>query len=441
MLRIKIDYPFDTYTMFKEAIAGILGPGGSYDLDVNQTGTKVTVQDLSGGGSNNLTIIGTGLTVFFQSGYYLGGGHVSGFGYHYEGNAHVAQADISGLNLDATALEGLIDGATSVVQLQDELFDNRPQKIIGSPFGDYIQGGHKADKIYGHGGGDYIFASQGNDIVHGNAGLDTLNFIRLPNSLGGVTLDLSAHTASFGTFHQMIYGFEYIFLTSHADKVTGTSRAESIVGGADNDIISSMGGKDTIFGGDGKDVIHGGLGKDSINGGAKNDKLFGGSNADAIHGGGGNDTINGGSAADQLHGEAGRDRIFGDTGRDHIYGQAGNDVLKGGGGPDDVYGGPGEDVIRDGFGNDYYSGGGSADTFHFHNSKSYMGKDEISDFTNIDSVIIHDETVGGVRLDISDADAHTIDYGEASNVIVFDNVDVNHLSITQDGADVLVVLV
>lgn len=342
MLRIQIKYTFDGYTMFKDVIAGILA--GSYDLDVNNAGTKVTVLDLSGGSNTNLTIVGTGLTLI--SNLSLAGGHVTGFGYH-DANTYGPQADISGVNLGALALQGLIDAATSVTQLQDALFDNRPQVISGGPYPNYIQGGHADDKIYGNGGDDYIFASEGNDVVYGGGGIgiDTLDFSRVAD-LGGVNMDLKAHTASIGKFHQTISGFEIFVLTDNGDSVAGDKSDDSLSDGTGNDVISGRGGDDTLVGNAGNDVIHGDSGNDSIQGDLdSNSNLHG---KDRIFGGAGNDTIEGNSGLDVIHG--GRDNDF-------ILGNNGNDVIDGNSGADGVYGGFGHDAIFGGAGKDYLDGG------------------------------------------------------------------------------------
>ena len=352
MLRINIEIPlYLNFDMFKHVIASILDEkpavyADGYELSVNQTGTEATVMDVNGAFFNNLTIIGTGLTLADNS-YSLAGGHVTGFGYH-DPNTDTGQADISGFNLGATALQGLIDGATSVAQLQDELFDNRPQNIIGSPFADHIMGGHKSDIIRGHGGDDLIFGSEGSDTIYGGYGHDTLDFSRLTDPVG-VNIDLSAHTAAFGvviqagnlggstvdagpqagngTDQQVIHGCQDVNGTAHADTINGDSVDNELYGGTGDDKISGGGGKDFIDGGGGNDVLYG-------NG--ANDTIIGNDGNDVIHGGAGDDSILGDLDNHlELHG---KDMIFGDAGNDTIVGNSGPDVISGGDDNDDYRG-------------------------------------------------------------------------------------------------------
>jgi hypothetical protein len=69
-----------------------------------------------------------------------------------------------------------------------------------------------------------------------------------------------------------------------------TIQAESIVGGAGNDVIISLAGNDRVEGGAGNDNLYGGEGNDRLWGGAGNDKLWGGGGTDTLNGGAGNDT-------------------------------------------------------------------------------------------------------------------------------------------------------
>lgn len=61
----------------------------------------------------------------------------------------------------------------------------------------------------------------------------------------------------------------------------------------------------TLSGGEGNDILWGLAGVDSLSGGS--DSLLGGADDDVIRGGGGNDTLNGGTGNDQLVGGTGAD--------------------------------------------------------------------------------------------------------------------------------------
>jgi len=73
--------------------------------------------------------------------------------------------------------------------------------------------------------------------------------------------------------------------------------ADSVSGGAGNDVISGGYGDDTLLGGDGNDTITGGLGANKLYGGDGNDVITGGTGADTIFGGAGADTIAVGSGS------------------------------------------------------------------------------------------------------------------------------------------------
>src|SRR5262249_54284071 len=90
-----------------------------------------------------------------------------------------------------------------------------------------------------------------------------------------------------------------------AHVMVGAANANTLNGGADDDIIYGLGGNDTINGGTGNDIIFGGGGADNLNGNARDDGFIYviGDGGDSINGGVGNDTL-------------------------RIFGSAANDTLK-----------------------------------------------------------------------------------------------------------------
>ncbi|MBM7062096.1 heme peroxidase [Pseudomonas sp. UL073] len=163
--------------------------------------------------------------------------------------------------------------------------------------------------------------------------------------------------------------------------VTGTNAANTLNGGAGNDVLMGLGGGDTLNGLAGLDQLFGGTGNDTLNGGDDNDTLLGedgndtlngGLGADVMVGGGGNDTYVvdnlGDSVTEALN--AGTDTVqttlasyllganvenltftgagdFTGTGNalaNTITGGAGNDSLDGGAGVDRLVGGAGNDT-------------------------------------------------------------------------------------------------
>lgn len=188
------------------------------------------------------------------------------------------------------------------------------------------------------------------------------------------------------------------------DALTGTSSADTIIGGASDDDLLGRGGNDKLFGGDGTDVLVGRVGNDLLNGGAGGDILIGGkgkdtadytgssagvtvktdgsvakggdangdillgienltgsSKGDNLTGDAGKNVLRGEGGGDVLKGLAGNDKLFGDAGNDNLQGGDGKDKLNGGGGKDKLTGGADNDVLKGNNGSDTLDGGGGND--------------------------------------------------------------------------------
>lgn len=167
-------------------------------------------------------------------------------------------------------------------------------------------------------------------------------------------------------------------------KIQGSSLADAIAGGLNNDNIVSFSGDDFVWGGSGFDNIKAGRGDDIGYGGPGSDKIRGGNGSDKLLGETGDDFIFGGSGRDKLRGGADNDQLRGNNGADRIFGEDGRDRLVGGAGVDRLYGGAGSDELYGGKDNDFLFGGGGGDSFIFSG-----GRDVVKDFQdNIDSIII-----------------------------------------------------
>ncbi len=169
---------------------------------------------------------------------------------------------------------------------------------------------------------------------------------------------------------------DYINGGAGNDKLYGEDGADSILGASGNDYIEGGAGADSLYGDAGNDSIYGGADADYINGGAGNDRLYGEDGADIILGGAGTDYIEGGAGADSLYGDAGNDSMYGGADADYIDGGAGNDKLFGEAGADIILGGDGNDTLNGGDGNDTLTGGNGNDIFVFEG-----GNDVITDYT------------------------------------------------------------
>lgn len=125
----------------------------------------------------------------------------------------------------------------------------------------------------------------------------------------------------------------------------GTAAADTITGGAGNDILFGQSANDRLNGLDGDDLLFGGTGSDQLWGGNGKDQLFGGEGRDL--GWVTPATPAGSDHADRLFGGAGDDRLSGQAGRDWLDGGAGDDRLLGGAGRDTFVFRSGHDVIVD----------------------------------------------------------------------------------------------
>ncbi len=154
--------------------------------------------------------------------------------------------------------------------------------------------------------------------------------------------------------------------------ISGTSEAETLVGGDDNDILNAGSGNDTVAGGLGDDLIYGSFGDDVLRG-DENSPSTGGTV-------GGDDIIYGGEGRDRIGGKAGNDQLFGGSDDDQLWGDNGDDILNGGLGNDTLTG-------------DNASGGQGSDTFVLAMGE---GIDTIVDFTLGEDVIA---LAGGLTFD------------------------------------------
>lgn len=251
--------------------------------------------------------------------------------------------------------------------------DGGDDVLIGGLGDDMLSGGAGNDALSGGAGADVLVGGTGDDILSGGAGGDHLSggvgdrdMVSYAGSGAGVSVDLSAQTASGGDAEgDVLSGFE---------GVEGSSFADVLIGSDGNDIIRPGLGADEVYGGGGMDIVdystsngrvyvnvNVAAGKqstgldhkdhlDSIEGviGSRFDDFLHGSNADGeyLDGGDGDDFLHGKDGDDVLHGGAGDDRIKGAAGDHLAFGGAGNDQLRLGEGQDEGYGGPGDDIVQ-----------------------------------------------------------------------------------------------
>lgn len=213
--------------------------------------------------------------------------------------------------------------------------------------------GNGSDTIPAMAAGMIVLMGGGNDLV-----LKLADAIGLDGGLGIDTLDLRATTsavivdqsANGGISTSEISGFEIVLgAVSATNRINGTDRADTLLGG-------NLG--DTLWGGGGNDVLTGGTGNDSLTGFTGNDTLYGGEGDDVLHSIAGNDLLYGGAGNDTLRGDSGAHLLDSEGANTFLLGQ-GQVTVEGGSLDDivgtylDIYSYPlGASVISTGDGND-----------------------------------------------------------------------------------------
>lgn len=139
---------------------------------------------------------------------------------------------------------------------------------------DFLRGDAANDRLLGGSGDDLLLPGRGADYVDGGQGIDRLSFFD-DDVATGVSLNLGLRTVindGFG-FSDRIFSIE---------QVSGSQRADTLIGSnADNRLVGN-GGADFLSGAGRNDVLGGGGGNDTLAGGRHNDRLIGGPGADTF---------------------------------------------------------------------------------------------------------------------------------------------------------------
>ena len=353
---------------------------------------------LDGGADNDFMTGGLGNDTL------IGGAGFDTADYFYEGSPAGSLGPVN-VNLAAGTATGA-QGTDSLSGVEAVLGTNFNDVLTGDANGNRLEGFGGNDSFDGQAGNDTLIGGAGNDAIWGGAGNDYIE----GNDGDDGGLDASSYlsggagadTISGGDGSDWLSGFAGNSGVSNADDL-----ADSLDGGAGNDILRGNAGDDTLRGGEGDDNLRGDAGNDVLDGGngvdfasyrydelglttgivldlsaftpgaasqqwsdgqggtdtllsierlgitgsALADSVRGSSGSDQLTGGAGDDTLLGGAGADRLQGDAGNDRIQGDDGEDFILGFGGNDLLTGGAGNDtfvyDLTLADGQDTITD----------------------------------------------------------------------------------------------
>ena len=257
----------------------------------------------------------------------------------------------------ATGRSAGVDGNDSLAGIENVLGSNFADTLISGSITQFLYGNDGADsmvggsvrfqRLYGDDGNDTLVGNDYQPYLFGGAGDDSLvggtaggNFI-----LGGGGND---------TLISRSENFELRGEDGN-DSIQGSSVAEVLYGGADDDTLSGVGGPDALFGDDGIDFADYGfatagivasfddqegvlIGDDysylydieGLIGSNFDDNIVGNAAANTLLGGNGDDTMAGGGGNDWLDFGAGNEsflRSGSESGSDTLIGGLGNDTL------------------------------------------------------------------------------------------------------------------
>ena len=132
--------------------------------------------------------------------------------------------------------------------------------LIGSAFGDKLQGNGGANRLSGGAGNDQLYGEDGNDVLIGGAGADKLyggngsDTASYADAKAGVVASFAKPTSNTGDARGDTYSaIENLTGSAYADRLEGNGAANIINGGSGNDQIYGAGGADKLYGGAGAD--------------------------------------------------------------------------------------------------------------------------------------------------------------------------------------------
>ncbi|MCC0178897.1 VCBS repeat-containing protein [Waterburya agarophytonicola K14] len=151
-------------------------------------------------------------------------------------------------------------------------------ELYGSGFADELYGGTGNDVIIAGAGNDTLDGGQGDDVLDGGAGTDVISF---RDELASVVVNLETGTvrdSQNGT--DTFSNIEGAIASEYADTILGDANDNVLTGLAGDDVITAGAGNDTIEAGQGSDIVDAGAGNDTIINDDGNDTLLGGEGDD-----------------------------------------------------------------------------------------------------------------------------------------------------------------
>lgn len=297
----------------------------------------------------------------------------------------------------ASATEGvkiaLLKTATDDITTDKDTLVNF-EGIIGSDYGDELQGNSLANTIFGGlgvdfldgysgndildgeedddileggAGNDILIGGEGADILSGGAGTDTVSY---RDATGGVKVNLLSGKGTSNEFGTIEVSHAEGDIYVSIEQVVGSQYDDDIRGNNGANRLEGRDGEDWIDGCDGNDVIFGDTDPNSLVP-AGTGTLKPSHDVDDDCGCGDDDDLptSPKSYSDTLIGGCGDDILYGQLGIDTLIGGEGNDTLDGGESIDLLFAGDGNDILRGGPGFDFLVGGNGNDTADYSTSK------------------------------------------------------------------------
>jgi Ca2+-binding RTX toxin-like protein len=328
--------------------------GEAGDDYVHGDGTIDRILD-TGGGFDTLSYA-TGITPGFGAGVETG---AANFPSEPEGERGVyLQLGVGGQNAN--------NGIAALGGGVDEVEAGAFERIIGTPYSDYIVGSDASETIYGGGGADVIRGGGGGDLLHGGAdgddldggeGIDALsgeggsdnclNGETLANCGGSADAVTPRDTTKVEVGFTAVAGYTQLYLTGSSGKdtvsltygagavtvvlssgsfdpaaaadgcsISATEASCPLALPLDSVVAAGMGGEDTVTASNFPDLVD-----VVLTGGAGNDTLTGGDASEDV-------LVDGpGSGSDQLSSLGGDDALLHNGGADQRAGGNGNDLF------------------------------------------------------------------------------------------------------------------
>lgn len=214
------------------------------------------------------------------------------------------------------------------------------ENATGTAHADLMRGDDGANLLRGLGSYDWFLATPGADTFEGGDGRDMVSHVEATQ---GVVASLATGRGTAG----LAAGHHY----REVERLTGSSHADTLAGGAGENDLRGLGGNDLFLGSEGgRERFDGGAGIDTVSYGDAGTGVA--ASLLAGFGTGGQAARDLFTAVENLTGSAHADALAGDGGENLLQGGGGDDSLTGHGGNDRLIGGVGNDVLAGGEGRD-----------------------------------------------------------------------------------------